>query len=188
MDALNFEYLDYDRLDEGAGGAKRKWLVRILKRQAIRSVKEDQRAIKKHKVLAESKDSAPKKRKPVRMVATEMKVQDVPKKTVGPSLSSSVDVLEILKVMSEPFSFAMLSPLGSDLTSLLQSKEKGFEQSSGRKETASATRGNTESQKKRGIMDIMQAVQKTVTLGFRRKTECEPCTCQDQQFTYTAVT
>jgi hypothetical protein len=27
-----------------------------------------------------------------------------------------------------------------------------------------------------------------VTLGFRRQTECEPCTCQDQQFTYIAVT
>jgi hypothetical protein len=23
---------------------------------------------------------------------------------------------------------------------------------------------------------------------FRRQTECEPCTCQDQLFTYTAVT
>jgi hypothetical protein len=28
----------------------------------------------------------------------------------------------------------------------------------------------------------------SVTPGFRRQTECEPCTCQDQQFTYTAVT
>jgi hypothetical protein len=27
-----------------------------------------------------------------------------------------------------------------------------------------------------------------VTPGFRRQTECEPCTCQDQQFTYIAVT
>jgi hypothetical protein len=27
-----------------------------------------------------------------------------------------------------------------------------------------------------------------VTPGFRRQTECEPCTCQDQQFMYTAVT
>jgi hypothetical protein len=27
-----------------------------------------------------------------------------------------------------------------------------------------------------------------VTPSFRRQTECEPCTCQDQQFTYTAVT
>jgi hypothetical protein len=28
----------------------------------------------------------------------------------------------------------------------------------------------------------------SVTPGFRRQTECEPCTCQDQLFTYTAVT
>jgi hypothetical protein len=28
----------------------------------------------------------------------------------------------------------------------------------------------------------------SVTPSFRRQTECEPCTCQDQQFTYTAVT
>jgi hypothetical protein len=27
-----------------------------------------------------------------------------------------------------------------------------------------------------------------VTPGFRRQTECEPCTCQDQLFTYTAAT
>jgi hypothetical protein len=27
-----------------------------------------------------------------------------------------------------------------------------------------------------------------VTPGFRRQNECEPCTCQDQLFTYTAVT
>jgi hypothetical protein len=25
------------------------------------------------------------------------------------------------------------------------------------------------------------------TPGFRRQTECEPCTCQDQQFMYTTV-
>jgi seryl-tRNA synthetase len=28
----------------------------------------------------------------------------------------------------------------------------------------------------------------SVTPDFRRQTECEPCTCQDQLFTYTAVT
>jgi hypothetical protein len=27
-----------------------------------------------------------------------------------------------------------------------------------------------------------------VTPGFRRQTECEPCTCQDQQFMYTTDT
>ena len=40
-------------------------------------------------------------------------------------LYSSAGVIEILKIMTEPFLFAMLSPLGSDPTSLLQSKEKG---------------------------------------------------------------
>jgi hypothetical protein len=83
------------------------------------------------------------------MVPAEMKVQDVPGKTAGPSPSPFVDVSEILKVMTEPFPFAMQSPLGSDLTSLLQSKEKGFERISGGKETASATKGNAEGQKKR---------------------------------------
>jgi hypothetical protein len=47
MDALNFEYLDYDRLDEGARGNKRKRVVSILGRQAARSVKEDHKASKK---------------------------------------------------------------------------------------------------------------------------------------------
>jgi ribonuclease HI len=35
---------------------------------------------------------------------------------------------------------------------------------------------------------LTQLIQPTVTPGFRRQTECKPCTCQDQQFTYTAVT
>jgi hypothetical protein len=58
-------------------------------------------------------------------------------KTSGPSLRSFVDVSEILKVTTEPFPFAKLSPLWSDHTSLLQSKE-----------TASAIGGNGEGQKK----------------------------------------
>jgi hypothetical protein len=28
----------------------------------------------------------------------------------------------------------------------------------------------------------------SVTPGFGRQTECEPCTCQDQKLTYTAIT
>jgi hypothetical protein len=38
--------------------------------------------------------------------------------------------------------------------------------------------------------DLDQEIQnlEIVTPGFRRQTECEPCTCQDQLFTYTAVT
>jgi hypothetical protein len=47
MDALNFKYPDYERLDEGAEGAKIKIIVSILNQQAIRSVKEDKKALKK---------------------------------------------------------------------------------------------------------------------------------------------
>jgi hypothetical protein len=61
MDALNFEYPDYDRLDEGVRGAKRKRVVSILNRQVVRSMKEDEEAMKKMKTTSESKALAPKK-------------------------------------------------------------------------------------------------------------------------------
>jgi hypothetical protein len=82
MNALNFEYPDYERLDEGAGGGKRKRVVSILGRQATRSIKEDQKALKKQKTLLEPKDLAPKKRKLIRISSVDTKVQDVPEKTM----------------------------------------------------------------------------------------------------------
>jgi hypothetical protein len=123
MDALNFEYPDYERLDEGAGGAKRKRIVSILNRQAIRSVKEDQKASKKQKTVWEPKELAPKKQKLVKISSEETKVQDVLKQITSPSSSSVAEISKILKVMTEPFPFALLSPLRLDLTSHLQSKE-----------------------------------------------------------------
>jgi hypothetical protein len=50
-------------------------------------------------------------------------MRDVPKQTVSHSLSSSAEVLEILKVMTESFPFALLGPLRLELTSLLQTRE-----------------------------------------------------------------
>jgi hypothetical protein len=161
MDALNFKYPDYDSLDEGIGGAKRKRIVSIVKRQAIRSIKEDQRAVKKQKILVEPKDSAPNKRKLVRISPEETKVQDVIEKTAGPSSPSFVDVSEILKVMTEPFPFAMITPLGSYLTSLLQSKE-----------TASATGANAGGQKKRRMMNVKEAIKQTPPRLRRKKLLC----------------
>jgi hypothetical protein len=53
MDTLNFEYPDYERLDEGVGGAKKKRVLSILKRQEMRSIEKDQRAAsKKQKISA----------------------------------------------------------------------------------------------------------------------------------------
>jgi hypothetical protein len=83
-------------------------------------------------------------------------------KIASTSSSSSIGVTEILKVMTEPFPFAMLSPLGLDLTSLLQSKEKGVEKGAKeKKKTASATERNECGQKKRRMMDVMRAIHKT---------------------------
>jgi hypothetical protein len=53
MDALNFEYPDYERLSKGAKGPKRKRVVSVLSRQAARMVKEDEEAIKKRKSNSE---------------------------------------------------------------------------------------------------------------------------------------
>ena len=71
---LNFEYLDYERLDEGAGGAKRKRVVSVLSRQAARSVKSDEEALKKVKAASELKAPAPKKRKLDEIPSAEPKV------------------------------------------------------------------------------------------------------------------
>jgi hypothetical protein len=51
MDALNLEYPDYDRLDEGARGAKRKRIISIKSREAIRSIKLDQKTFNKMKTV-----------------------------------------------------------------------------------------------------------------------------------------
>jgi hypothetical protein len=60
MDALKFEYPNYERLDKGAEGVKRKRTVSILSRQAARMVKEDEKASKKRKSTPELKAAASK--------------------------------------------------------------------------------------------------------------------------------
>jgi hypothetical protein len=60
MDALNFEYLDYEKLDKGAKGVKRKMIVSILNRQVARLVKEDD-FLKKTKIAPELKATISKK-------------------------------------------------------------------------------------------------------------------------------
>ena len=111
MDAQNFQYPNYDRQDEGFGGAKRKRVVSILSRQAARSVKEDEEALKKMETAAEPKALTPKKRKLVVESLEKMKTQDVLKPIASPS-SSAAEVSEILKVMTESFPFTPVSPLG----------------------------------------------------------------------------
>jgi hypothetical protein len=63
MDALNFEYPDYEQLNKGAEGQKRKRTVSVLGRQAARMVKEDEEILKRRKSSPKPKVVAPKKRK-----------------------------------------------------------------------------------------------------------------------------
>jgi hypothetical protein len=63
MDALNFEYPDYERLSKGAKGTKRKRVVSVLSRQAARMVKEDEEALKKRKSSPKPKVATLKKRR-----------------------------------------------------------------------------------------------------------------------------
>jgi hypothetical protein len=113
MDALKFEYPDYENLDKGAEGVKRKGIVSILNRQASRMVKENEKASKKTKTTPESKAAVSKKRKPE---APERKVSETAKETPTPS---AAEIVEILKVMTESLPIQPLSPLRPELTKLL---------------------------------------------------------------------
>jgi hypothetical protein len=87
MDALNFEYPDYERLDKGAEWVKRKKIVSILSRQAARLVKEDEKNLKKAKSAPEPKAVISKKRKLDMTPSTEPKVDETESRLEGGGLN-----------------------------------------------------------------------------------------------------
>jgi hypothetical protein len=105
MDAIDFEYPDYERLDKGAEGQKRKRVADVLNKDV-----EDQ--LKKKKPKPEPKADAAKKRK-----ATTPKQKATDEEEETATSPSTVAVEEILKVMTESLP-VKLSPLGSHLTKL----------------------------------------------------------------------
>jgi hypothetical protein len=144
MDGLKFEYPDYERLNKGAEGVKRKRIVSVLNRQAARMVKEDEKVLKKRKSSPEPKVAASKKRK---AKIPEPKVTEVEEE--APSTPPTAEVAEILKVMTESLPIKLLSPLGPELMKLLQKKDE-----------PSATK-KADGQKKRRIITVMQAIERT---------------------------
>jgi hypothetical protein len=119
MDALYFEYPDYERLSKGAEGTKRRRVVSVLSRKAARMVKEDEKTLKKRKSSLEPKAMTSKKRK---AATPEPKVAEMEEET--PSMPSAAEVEKILKVMTESLPIKLLSPLGPQLTKLLQKKDE----------------------------------------------------------------
>jgi hypothetical protein len=144
MDALNFEYPYYERLNKGAKGSKRKRVVSIMSRQAARMIKEDEKALKKRKSSPEPKVTTLKKRKGATL---EPKMAEIEEE--APSTPSAAEVEEILKVMTESLPIKLLSPLGPDLMKLLQKKD---EPSAARKVVGP---------KKQRIVTVMQAIEET---------------------------
>jgi hypothetical protein len=110
MDALDFEYPDYERLDKDAEGQKRKKVAGTLN-------KDDEEQPKKKKLEPEPKAGVPKKRK-----ATAPKQKAIDEEEETAATPSTTDVEKILKVMTESLP-VKLSPLGPHLTKLFQ-KEK----------------------------------------------------------------
>jgi hypothetical protein len=148
MDALKFEYPDYEQLNKGAEGEKRKMIVSVLSRQAARMVKEDEKILKKRKSTPELKVAALKKRKAATL---EPKVTEVEEET--PSTPPAAEVAEILKVMTESLPIKLLSPLAPELTKLLQKKDEPL-----------ATK-KEDGQKKRRIDTVMEAIERTPPLA-----------------------
>jgi hypothetical protein len=151
MDALNFEYPDYEQLNKGTEGQKRKRIVSVVGRQAARMVKEDEEILKRKKLSPEPNAVAPKKRK---TAAPKQKATDIEEET--PSTPSAVDVEEILKVMTESLPIK-LSPLGPHLTKLFQKKKEP----SAVKKSAGP--------KKRRIITVTEAIEETPPLASTSK-------------------
>jgi hypothetical protein len=124
-------------------GQKGKRIVSVLNRQAARMVKEDEKTLKKRKSTPEPKVAALKKRK---AATPEPKVTEVEEET--PSTPPAAEVAEILKVMTESLPIKLLSPLGPELTKLLQKKD---EPSAAKK---------VDGQKKRRIGTVMEAIER----------------------------
>jgi hypothetical protein len=117
MDALDFEYPDYERLDKDAKGQKRKRVVGALNKEATKSMKDDEEQLKKKKLKPEPKTDASKKRK-----ATAPKQKAIDEEEETAATPSATDVEETLKVMTKSLP-VKLSPLGPHLMKLFQ-KEK----------------------------------------------------------------
>jgi hypothetical protein len=152
MDALNFEYPDYERLEQGAEGQKRKRVASVLNKEDAKLVKDDKENLKKKKLRREPKTDASKKRK---AAALKQKATDIEEETAATPSATTVE--EILKVMTESLPIK-LSPLGQHLAKLFQ-KEK--EPSLTKKVTGP---------KKRRIVTMTEVIERTPPTALASKT------------------
>jgi hypothetical protein len=117
MNALNFDYPDYEQLGKVAEGQKRKRVVSALDKEGSKLAKKDKEISEKRKLSPEPKIAALKKRK-----SASPKPKTSGQEEEAPVTPSAVEVEEILKVLTEHLPIK-LSPLAPELTKFFQ-KEK----------------------------------------------------------------
>jgi hypothetical protein len=112
LDALNFDYPDYEQLGGDAEGPKRKRIVSALDKESTQLAKKEQEISKK--LSPEPKVVAPSKRK-----AASPEPKTLVREEEAPATPSATEVEEILKVMTESLP-VKLSPLAPKLTKFFQ--------------------------------------------------------------------
>jgi hypothetical protein len=117
LDALNFDYPNYEQLGGDAEGQKGKRIASILDKEGNKLAKKDKEISEKRKLSPEPKIAVPKKRK-----AASPKPKRRNQEEEAPAIPSAAEVEEILKVMTEPLPIK-LSPLAPELMKFFQ-KEK----------------------------------------------------------------
>jgi len=111
LDALNFDYPDYEQLGGDAEGPKRKRIASALDKESTKLAKKEKEI--SEKLSPEPKVAAPRKRKVVSPKPASPKPKTSAREEEAPATPSAAEVEEILKVMTEPLP-TRLSPLAPD--------------------------------------------------------------------------
>jgi hypothetical protein len=143
LDALNFDYPDYEQLGGDAEGQKRKSIASVLDKEGTKLAKKDKEISEKRKLSPEPKIAAAKKRKVASPKPTTSAQEEE-----APATPSAAEVEEILKIMTGPLPIK-LSPLAPELMKFFQ-KEK----------EPSATESPTKP-KKRRIIQVADVIHQT---------------------------
>jgi hypothetical protein len=141
LDALNFDYPDYEQLGGDVEGQKRKRIASVLDKEGTKLAKKDKEI--SEKLSPEPKIAAPKKRK-----AASPKPKTSAREEEAPATPSAAEVEEILKVMTEPLPIR-LSPLAPELMKFFQKDKE-----------ASATESPAKP-KKRRIIQVADVIHQT---------------------------
>jgi hypothetical protein len=117
LDALNFEYPDYEQLGGDAEGPKRKRIASALDKESTKLAKKEQEISKK--LSPEPKVVAPRKRKGASPKPASLEPKTLVREEEASATPSATEVEEILKVMTESLP-VKLSPLAPELTKFFQ--------------------------------------------------------------------